>query len=70
VSKESRAAIEFHNAELIEVKASSKTTILPTIEHMNNGRSFFSFVPDVSFDNSDGLVVYYLNVQRAEGDEG
>jgi hypothetical protein len=70
LSTESSAPIEFHSAEVIEVKAAARTVVVADIKHVNNGRSSFEFVPEVSAASSTGFVLYYLKVVRSEGDEG
>jgi len=70
LSTESSAPIEFYSAEVIEVKAGTKRIIVEDIQHVNNGRSSFEFVPEFSEDSSDGFVLYFLNVVKSAGDEG
>lgn len=67
-SKESQAAIEFFEAKLMQVIPAGTTEVL-TVQHINNGRSEFTFTPLVSLDTSDGFANYYLRVFKTKGGE-
>jgi hypothetical protein len=66
-SKESQAAIEFHEAKLMQTIPAGTTEVL-SVSHKNNGRSDFTFTPLVSLDTSDGFANYYLRVFKTKGD--